>query len=41
MVRHGLHLVHSKAWEKHHELPIHGVRSQRQMHRLTSKLGKY
>jgi uncharacterized protein YegL len=38
MGRHGLHLVHSKAWEKHHELPIHGVRSQRHMHRLTSKL---
>lgn len=40
MGRHGLHLVHSKAWEKHHDLPIHGVRSQRQMHRLISKLGK-
>ena len=37
---HGLHLVHSKAWEKHHELPIHGVRSQRQMHRLISKLAE-
>jgi hypothetical protein len=35
---HGLHLVDSKAWEKHYELPIHGVRSQRQMHRLISKL---
>jgi hypothetical protein len=33
-----LHLVHSTAWEKHHELPIHGVRTERQMHRLTSKL---
>jgi len=37
---HGLHLFHSKAWENHHELPIHGVRSQRQMHRLTSKLAQ-
>ena len=41
MGRHGLHLAHSKAWEKHHELPIHGVRSQRQMHRLTAKLSKF
>ncbi|CAF1334997.1 unnamed protein product [Adineta steineri] len=40
MGRHGLHLVHSKAWEKHHELPIHGVRSQRQMHRLQSRLAE-
>ncbi|CAF4000430.1 unnamed protein product [Rotaria magnacalcarata] len=38
MGHHGLHLLHSRAWEKHHELPIHGVRSQRQMHRLISKL---
>ena len=37
---HGLHLVHSNAWEKHHELPIHGVRSQRQMQRLISKVAK-
>jgi hypothetical protein len=40
MGRHGLHLVHSNAWEKHHELPIHGVRSERQMHQLISKLTK-
>ncbi|CAF1330564.1 unnamed protein product [Adineta ricciae] len=40
MGRHGLHLVHSKAWEKHHELPIYGVRSPRQMNRLTSKLSQ-
>jgi hypothetical protein len=33
-----LHLVQSTAWEKHYELPIHGVRTQRQMNRLTSKL---
>jgi uncharacterized protein YegL len=37
---HGLHLIDSKAWEKHYELPIHGVRSQRQMHRLMSKLAE-
>ncbi|CAF2712732.1 unnamed protein product [Rotaria sp. Silwood2] len=37
---HGLHLVHSNAWERHHELPINGVRSERQMHRLISKLAK-
>ena len=38
---HGLHLVHSKAWEKHHELPIYGVRSRRQMNRLISKLSQF
>jgi Mg-chelatase subunit ChlD len=38
MGRHGLDLVHSNSWEKHHELPIHGIRSERQMHRLISKL---
>ncbi|CAF0932148.1 unnamed protein product [Rotaria sordida] len=37
---HGLHLVHSNAWERHHELPINGVRSERQMHHLISKLTK-
>ena len=40
MGRHGLNLVHSNAWENHHELPIHGVRSERQMRRLISKLTK-
>lgn len=38
--RHGLHLVHENAWEKYHELPINGVRSERQIHRLISKLAK-
>lgn len=38
MGRHGLDSVQSNAWEKHHQLPIHGVRSERQMHRLLSKL---
>jgi hypothetical protein len=33
-----LHRVNSTAWERHYELPIHGVRTQRQMNRLTSKL---
>jgi uncharacterized protein YegL len=37
---HGLHLINSNAWEKHHELPIHGVRSQRQIHRLMSNLSE-
>ncbi|CAF4848019.1 unnamed protein product [Rotaria socialis] len=37
---HGLHLVNSNAWERHHELPINGVRSERQMHRIMSKLAK-
>ncbi|CAF1247421.1 unnamed protein product [Rotaria sp. Silwood1] len=37
---HGLHLVHSNAWERHHELPINGVRSERQMNRFVSKLAK-
>jgi uncharacterized protein YegL len=40
MGRHGLHLVHPNAWEKHHDLPIYGVRSQQQMNRLTSQLAK-
>jgi hypothetical protein len=38
MGRHGLHLLDSTAWEKHHDLPIYGVRAPRQMNRLTSKL---
>jgi hypothetical protein len=41
MGRHGLHLLQSNAWEKHYELPIHGVRSQCQMDRLTTKLGHF
>ena len=40
MGRHGLDFVHSNDWEKHHELPIHGIRSERQMNRLISKLTK-
>ncbi|CAF0920836.1 unnamed protein product [Didymodactylos carnosus] len=38
MGRHGLHAVHSDAWEKHHELPVHGIRSNHQMSRLITKL---
>ena len=37
---HGLHLVHSNAWERHDELPIHGIRSKYQMQQLISKLIK-
>lgn len=34
MGKHGLHAVHSRAWEKHHDLPVCGVRSKKQMNHL-------
>lgn len=34
MGKHGLHAVSSNAWEKNHELPITGVRTQKQMDQL-------
>jgi len=38
--RHGLHAVHPRAWEKHHVLPVKGVRSPRSMARLLKWLSQ-
>lgn len=40
MGRHGLHAAHPRAWEKHHVLPVRGVRSPRRMAHLEKLLAE-